>query len=175
LSTDCDSGFSVGVEHIDHEHRQILRRVGQLADAVREGRPEELRGALKFLHASLGEHFANEEGWMAQAGYPGAPEHTRRHAAILEAVSGVRQRAIDQPGTVVRVAAELAEVLDEHMRVEDLKLGRFVTARENLKLLADAGPGAAKALTPLPGTVSTVRPAPPGGASRAGAGGRDRE
>jgi hemerythrin len=169
-----DSALSLGVEQLDVEHRQLMRRGRQLAQAVRDGRPEEIRGELRFLHAYLGEHFAHEEEWMAEQGYPGAADHARRHAALLEALSGVRQRAIDQPGAVARVAAELAEVLDEHMRIEDLKLARFFTARQNLKLLAHAGTGAGRALTPIPGALA---PAPRSGEDSGPAApvGRDRK
>ncbi len=49
----------------------------------------------------------------------------------------------------------VARALDQHMRSDDLKVGRFVTARENLRKLAEAGPGVGMALTPIPGTLGT--------------------
>jgi hemerythrin len=153
---DWDEGLSVGVEHLDVEHRQILRRVRQLAGAVIDGRPEEIRGSLKFLHGYLVEHFSHEEDWMAETGYPAAREHARLHAEMLDVVTSARLRARETPNALVRAAADLAAALDEHMRTEDLKLGRFFTARENLKALAEAGPGVGVALTPIPGSMTAV-------------------
>ncbi len=148
-----DEGFSVGVDMIDVEHRQILRRVRQLAGAIAVGSQQEIRGALKLLHAYLVERFADEEIWMLDGGYPGARDHARLHAAILDRVAFARKDATAAPGVLARAAADLAEVLDEHMRGEDLKAARFFTARENLRQLAEAGTKLA-ALTPLPGALA---------------------
>ncbi len=144
-------------EQLDVEHRQILRRVRQLASAIAERRREEIPGALKFLHGYLGEHFAHEDAWMADAGYPGGREHARLHSAMLEAFAETRARIQDDPVQLARVAADLVSALEEHMRTEDLKLSRFATARENLRKLAEAGPGVGAALTPLPGSHAIVR------------------
>jgi hemerythrin len=157
MAFDWDEALSVGVEQLDAEHRQILRRVRRLANAVIDGRPEEIRGTLKFLHGFLVEHFAIEEDWMAESGYPGTREHARHHTAMLDAVTAARLRAADEPRALLRAAADLAAALDEHMRTEDLKLGRFFTARENLKVLAEAGTVRGLALTPIPGSVAAVR------------------
>ncbi len=154
-----DHGLSLGVERMDVEHRQIVRRVRQIAAAVAEGRPEEILGTLRFLGPYLVQHFQHEEAWMAEVGYPGAGEHARIHAVMLEAVTDAREQASGEAGDLGRAAADLAAALDEHMRSEDLKLGRFFTARENLRLLAEAGPGVGVALTPLPGSLAAVRPA----------------
>lgn len=151
-------GLSVGVEAIDAEHRQILRRMRQLATALIAERPQEFRGALKFLQDHLVEHFANEELWMSDAGYPGTREHVRLHADLLDRVASAREQALGAPAEVALAAADLADALEEHMISEDLKLARFFTARENLRLLAEAGPGVGAALTPIPGSVAPVRP-----------------
>jgi hemerythrin len=156
MTFDWDEGLSVGVEQIDVEHRQIMRRVRQLAAVVSEGRPETIRGTLKFLHGYLAEHFAHEEDWMAETGYPAAREHARHHVAMLDAITAARLRAIEDPASLVRASADLTAALDEHMRNEDLKLGRFFTARENLKALAEAGPGVGVALSPIPGSRAPV-------------------
>jgi hypothetical protein len=93
---------------------------------------------------------------MAEAGYPGAREHARAHAALLEAFAGARQ-APEEAGELSLAALDLAAALDAHMRTEDVKVARFVTARENLRLLAEAGPGVGASLTPLPGGHAPVR------------------
>jgi hemerythrin-like metal-binding protein len=156
-----DAALSVGVEQIDVEHRQILRRARQLEIAVKEGRPEEIRGALKVLDACLHDQFASEEGWMAEAGYPGAAEHGRIHAGILDDVAAARHGSLPSPAALAGAAADLVAKLERHMCIDDLKLGRFHTARENLRLLAEAGPGVGAALTPIPGMLAPYRAAGP--------------
>ena len=153
-----DAALSVGVEQLDVEHRQILRRARQLEIAVKEGRPEEIRGALKVLDACLHDQFASEEGWMAEAGYPGAAAHGRIHAGILDDVAAARHGSLPSPAGLAGAAADLVAKLERHMCVDDLKLGRFHTARENLRLLAEARPGVGAALTPIPGMLGAVRP-----------------
>jgi len=147
------SSFSMGVEQIDVEHRQILRRVSQLTATADEGRPDEVRGALRFLHAYLSHHFEDEQSWMDDVGYPGAREHARLHAALLARIASARDLAIAQ---LAAFGADVARGVEEHMRVEDLKLARFFTARANLRLLAEAAPGHQAVLTPLPGALEAV-------------------
>lgn len=155
-SLEHDLPISLGVEQIDVEHRQIRRRVRLITAAVAEGRTKEVPGALRFLHLYVAEHFRHEEEWMAQAGYPGAREHGRGHAAILQAFDHAQDEARGDAAALSRAAVELAAAVDAHMRSEDVKLSRFFTARENLRLLAEAGPGVGAVLTPLPGSHAPV-------------------
>jgi hemerythrin len=154
-----ESPITVGVEKLDAEHRQIVRRVGQISAAAAAGRADEVASGLKFLHLFLAEHFGDEEGWMMEAGYPGLPEHRRLHTDVLQAFA--EARAGDDPGRLSRAAVELCAVLEEHMRAEDVKIARFFTARENLRRLAEAGPGVGACLTPLPGSHAPVAPGDP--------------
>lgn len=156
-----EPAMSVGIEEIDVRHRQVARRVRHLARAVAEGGVDPVRAALRSLEIVLLEHHALEEAWMAEQGYPGAGEHTRAHRAIVERIAQARAYDAPRPEAGLAEAAEsIAEAVDEHMRSDDLKLGRFWTARENLRLLAEAGPGAGLSLTPIPGTLRAVTPAP---------------
>ncbi len=171
---DWEDGMSVGVESIDVHHRQVWRRVRHLADAVSDGRAAEVRAALRFLHGYLAEHNAEEERWMADAGYPGAGEHGRIHAEIVERIRTARSAGEELPAKSLLETAEwVARALEVHMRVDDLKLGRFWTARENLRRLAEDGPGVGASLTPIPGSLPAV--APPARARRTehGEGGAD--
>jgi hemerythrin len=160
--SDWEQAMSVGVESLDVHHRQVWRRIRHLAKAVSEGDAADVRSSLRLLHAYLSEHQAEEERWMEDAGYPGAREHVRAHAAVLERAATAR--ADESPGSEKRLleAADwLARTLAGHMRSEDLKLARFWTARENLRRLAEAGPGVGAALTPIPGMLSAYVPQRP--------------
>ncbi len=148
--------MSVGVEALDVHHRQVWRRVRQLAIAVSDGETDEVRGSLRFLHGYLSEHDAEEERWMAEAGYPGAIEHGRAHASIVERIQAARGDAAAAPKALLEAAAWVARALEDHMRGDDLKLGRFLTARENLRRLAEEGPGVGATLTPIPGSARPV-------------------
>jgi hemerythrin len=157
LAIDWTEEMSVGVESIDVHHRQVWRRIRHLANAVSDGRADEVRAALRFLHGYLAEHQADEERWMAEVGYPGAREHARAHEEIVGRVAGAVERETLLNTKALLLAADwVARAVAEHMGSEDLKLGRFWTARENLRRLAESGPGLGTSLTPLPGSVPTV-------------------
>lgn len=148
--------MSVGVDLLDAHHRHIWRRIRHVANAVSDGRVDEVRAALRFLHTYLVAHHFEEEEWMLEAGYPGAREHTRMHAEIMDGVRSAIDAGRDAKA-IFETAEWAARTLQAHMRIEDLKLGRFFTARENLRRLAESGPGAGTALTPLPGSLGTVK------------------
>jgi hemerythrin-like metal-binding protein len=153
--------MTVGVESLDVHHRQVWRRIRHLARAVSEGDAVDVRSSLRFLHAYLSEHHAEEERWMEDAGYPGAREHLRAHAAILERIASARADESAGADRGLLAAADwVARALETHMRSDDLKLGRFWTARENLRTLAEAGPGVGASLTPIPGMLATWAPRP---------------
>jgi hemerythrin-like metal-binding protein len=130
MRIECSEGLSAGDERIEVEHRHILRSVRQLAIALAGGRPEEIRGALRFLHGHLTEHFEHEEGWMSAAGYPEAREHARIHAALLDAVADARQQAIRQTQGIDRAAAAFTDALGAHLRSEDRELSRFLAVEK---------------------------------------------
>ena len=159
--SDWEPDMSVGVELLDVHHRQVWRRVRHLARAVSEGEPSDVRSSLRLLHTYLCEHHAQEERWMEGAGYPGARDHVRAHAAIVERAAEARvDDAVGAERRLLAAADWLARALAAHMQTDDLKLARFWTARENLRRLAEAGPGVGAALTPIPGMVRTYTPPP---------------
>jgi hemerythrin len=159
--SDWDEAMTVGVESLDVHHRQVLRRIRHLAAAVSEGDAADLRASLRFLQTCLSEHQREEERWMEEAGYPGAREHLRAHAAILERIASARaDTSAGSERRLLEAAEWLARALEDHMRADDLKLGRFWTARENLRRLAEAGPGVGASLTPIPGMLPAHPPRP---------------
>lgn len=153
--------MTLGVELLDVHHRQVLRRARHLAAAATEGDAAAVRSSLRLLHVYLAEHCREEERWMDEAGYPGAREHGRAHAALLDRIAAARaDEGAGAERRLLDAADDIARTLDAHMRGDDLKLARFWTARENLRKLAEAGPGVGAALTPIPGALQAYTPPP---------------
>jgi hemerythrin len=144
MPLEWEPGLSVGVEAIDVQHRQILRRMRCLDEAVRAGRPADTRAGLRFLTHYLADHFDEEESWMEQNGYPGLSEHRKAHRRCLDELKAMRNafEVSADPAPLTRAAEALSRWLDEHMTGDDLQLGRFREARENLRRLAAGGPKA---------------------------------
>lgn len=157
VSLECDEGMTVGVESLDAEHRQVRRHLRHLASAAREGREDEVRAALRHLQADLAGRHAEEERWIAEVGYPGEREHARAHRALLGRIAATRDGDVR---SLFAAAGEVISALDAHLRFDDLKLGRFWTARQNLRKLAENGPGAGASLTPIPGSPGVAPPQP---------------
>lgn len=159
MLADWDDGMSVGVDALDAHHRQVWRRVRHLANAVTDGRTDEVRASLRFLQGYLVEHDLEEERWMEEAGYPGAGEHARAHAAVRDRIAAARDDDREgSPRRLLETAEWVVRALGHHHRGDDLRLARFLTARENLRRLAEAGPGVGVSLTPVPGSLAPVAP-----------------
>lgn len=80
-----DQTLDVGVEAMNREHREILDAMNRIFDAHTAGGKGE---TINRLVARLGEvttrHFADEERFMAQTGYPGLGSHKLIHEKLLQ-------------------------------------------------------------------------------------------
>ncbi len=82
-----DPSLDLGVASMNDEHREILEVMNRIYDAQAQGRSG---AAIDQLVARLGavctRHFADEEAYMAQIGYPGLSTHRQLHQQLLERV-----------------------------------------------------------------------------------------
>jgi len=153
-----EPGLSVGVEAFDVQHRQIVRRLCRLGEAIGSGRVRDARAELRFLGHYLAQHFAEEERWMEESGYPGLSDHAASHRRCVAELRAARS-AFEATGDLLAFAGAAESVArwqHAHLRGDDLRMGRFGVARENLRLLARGGP-IAPTLTPLP-TLPALTP-----------------
>ena len=116
--------FSIGIDAIDHEHREMIALINDLDVAMQE---QASHGAVV---ATLGEilvriaaHFALEEKIMRNAAYTGYSVHKQDHELILDSLLNVID-AVDDDGHYDRDA--LSRILDawfsEHFRTHDARL-----------------------------------------------------
>jgi hemerythrin-like metal-binding protein len=85
--------MSVGVEVLDADHKRLIGLLNDLHDGIAAGQGTERLGRVLYgLADYVGTHFAHEEDYFAQTGYPGATEHIQEHRALTKLVKDVQMR-----------------------------------------------------------------------------------
>jgi hemerythrin len=126
----------VGVHEIDAQHREFYAEINRLHDAMRSHDLDQALRTADYLAAYASDHFASEERLMIEAGYPGFPEHLKRHAAFKQDLGRWRVRLKATGATaslVVDLSSWLTQWLREHIRTVDAQLARFLRDREPLR------------------------------------------
>lgn len=78
-----DENFSVGVEILNRQHRQIIQLINQLRLDTQDGlRRDSVVDALRRLLQYSRDHFAAEEGLLERHGYPDLDAHRQQHRAF---------------------------------------------------------------------------------------------
>jgi hemerythrin len=122
--------YAVGVPEIDTQHRELLTRMGRLAEAILTEDLSAAREAMSFLADYALSHFKTEEAMMRQHHYPFVDEHVRQHRTFAEYFS--RLRAEIESGQhhqlylVFRVQLLLVDWLINHTSQADRHLARFL-------------------------------------------------
>jgi hemerythrin-like metal-binding protein len=115
--------LATGIEEIDAEHREILRRAGAVEASLLEGRPlPDSVETLEFLATYSKSHFEHEQRLMGETGYPDSAGHAARH---LEIGRQIRSMQLGLSGgepamaLAVRISYFLRTYIVEHIRTDD--------------------------------------------------------
>ncbi len=85
--------LSVGVVVLDEDHKRLVSMVNELYDSMQAGHGKETLGRIlnDLVHYTK-VHFAREEKFFAQSGYPAAAAHKHEHDALTQQVMEVQQK-----------------------------------------------------------------------------------
>lgn len=124
--------MSVGVTQFDNEHKKLVAMVNELFDAVQGGRGKDALGKiLDGLIAYTKTHFANEERFMQQHGYPDMAAHRAEHEALARQVAEVQQKY--HSGATATLSMEVMNFLKnwlvKHIQGTDRKYTTFFNAK----------------------------------------------
>lgn len=118
---DWEPGFTVHVEALDDEHRQLIDLINRLHEAMARGEGQAgtgvvLRGMTDYAHR----HFMHEERLMAEVGFPGAARHRAEHEKFVERL---REMTVEHNRRQVAVSVDLLDFLKSwlvhHIRHSD--------------------------------------------------------
>lgn len=122
--------LSVGYGFIDQQHQELFSRYNSLLQACKEAKGREaIIPVLNFLVDYVTTHFAEEEQFMKQHGYPQQEEHVKQHRQLFEHVNAVYKELQDKGATVAVITSINHTMLNwllSHVKQTDVKLGRFL-------------------------------------------------
>lgn len=126
-----DEKYSVGVRELDNQHKQLISILGELYDAMQAQKANEVLGKLLTqLVTYTKTHFATEEKYMAQYGYPDLASQKREHEAFTKKVLDFKE-SFDSGRTSLSVslASFVKDWLFSHISGSDKKYGPFLNSK----------------------------------------------
>ncbi len=121
-----ESSFGIGI--LDEQHKLIIRMINTLESC--SGSPNEAEAVSETLtemihHAK--EHFAEEEHFMREHGYPELDAHHVLHKDFLHKIVRFSTAAHALvPGLAERLQTYLVDWFSQHVLFEDMKIKEFV-------------------------------------------------
>ena len=116
-------GFSIGVAHLDHEHRHLFSLVLALNLNSVDQTMEKL---LDYVVT----HFSNEQDAMDRSGYPALDQHLRLHE---EFAAKIADFLVTGDGWTETRVQELRRFLNKwliaHIMTHDMRFGKWLAAR----------------------------------------------
>lgn len=121
--------FKVNVKEMDDQHRVLIDLVGQLDDAMREGKGKQAVGLILAKVIDYTKvHFAAEERLMKAYGYPELQEHRLIHEKMTAKVLEIeRQYKEGKAMITLDVMKFLTDWLQKHILGTDKKYGPFLS------------------------------------------------
>lgn len=124
--------LAVGVPEIDAQHQELFRRAERLVTALRVGDRGEAGPLIRYLSEYVVEHFAAEERYMHEIGYPGLEGHRAVHLAFREDLAAMLadyERKGPTPLVALTLHNWLSDWLRRHVGGLDVEIGRFAAAK----------------------------------------------
>ena len=113
--------FSVGIEEVDHEHRELIELINTLHDTLAADRTgARVEAFLGEILTDISAHFALEEKVMRARRYDALAEHKADHERLLDDLRDIMDGGA--PEGPERLAARLESWFAKHFRTHDARL-----------------------------------------------------
>jgi len=120
--------FRIGIDEVDHEHRELIGLINDLHAALGTERAgERVEEFLGEIFARISAHFALEEKVMQSRRYGELAAHKADHERLLDELRDIMDRQAD--GAELqdeRFAASLGDWFGIHFQTHDARLHRFL-------------------------------------------------
>jgi hemerythrin len=123
-----DDKYLVGIEQFDDDHKHLVGLLGEIYGQFVSSKPgdRETREILDSLVAYTVVHFAREEDWMRDCGYPRLEEHLNEHREFVVRLSEFQRNHQEGAGHLtLDIISYLRVWLLTHISISDFDLGVF--------------------------------------------------
>lgn len=120
---------NTGFGPIDDEHEALSLALAAFVEKVNGGRVDEIRQSLDGVIRGVADHFAHEEGWMAEHAYPQQRRHAEAHAVFLADMRKY-QAGLERAGVTPEfrrwAVRRLPDWFRYHILAHDMGLAQFL-------------------------------------------------
>ncbi|HEX9702521.1 MAG TPA: bacteriohemerythrin [Rhodospirillales bacterium] len=137
---DWSDDYLIGIAAIDHDHKTLFRLVNRLHDRIKANDGEDAVGeALAGLVAYIGTHFAREERYMDDCGYPDLVRHAQAHRDLTDTVNSLKTLYEDDPGQFKNemILDFLKNWLTRHILKSDMEYRPYMTGAKKGRFMTD--------------------------------------
>lgn len=126
-----DEKYTIGIRELDAQHRQLVVLLSELYDAMQTSNTADSLGrTLSQLVAYTRTHFATEEKYMAQYGYPGLEAQKKEHAIFVDKIIKFKNDFDSGRTTLsVSLATFVKDWLFTHILGSDKQYGPFLISK----------------------------------------------
>jgi hemerythrin len=129
--------FSVGVEEIDSQHKELFDRINSLDSAMKQGRAkDEVVRLIEFLDKYVIMHFEAEEKYMIDYDYTGYALHKTKHLWFKKELSDIQTKLNAEgitPDVIINSNNLLITWFSNHIRSVDMMLGSFLNSKPSTR------------------------------------------
>lgn len=122
--------LSVGVDHIDEQHKIWFEKANGLFEAGKERRAQDyINTMIDFLDEYTKKHFKDEEIYMEEIGYPELAAQKRAHASFIQDLAKLKKDFNESGGNITVIINANKMVLNwltNHIKSMDKKIGEYV-------------------------------------------------
>jgi hemerythrin-like metal-binding protein len=128
-----DDSLSVNVNLIDDQHKMLIKRLNDMAEAVDQKRGiEKISKTLNFMIEYTEFHFSTEEKHMTEQDYPGKAEHQKQHGEFVTVLNDLVQDFEEEGATQLlanSIDTFLVNWLVNHIKGTDVQFGKFLNEK----------------------------------------------
>jgi hemerythrin len=128
-----DENYSVGVEELDEQHKQLFKIINKIFDIPDTKRvSQSISDLLADMREYASVHFATEEKYMSACAYPDITNHIRAHQQYRKKVNDLCARStVEKSGLSEDILQFLYEWLTAHILNCDKKYAPFLRGCQN--------------------------------------------
>jgi hemerythrin len=118
------SEYSVGIEAVDFEHREMIDLINELYDEMSDKQDQDsIDQFLGDIHATISAHFALEERVMRRSDYDEYEAHKDDHEELLDQIRDLMDSFDHDPESGLRLLQEqLSDWFANHFSTFDARL-----------------------------------------------------